>query len=374
MPSSFPPKILVISDYRDYHSTRPEVAIYLGLVRQGFEVTVMTYPEASWIAEFEAAGVRVVPWHPVRKFDRREVKKIREFLVENEIDILHLYNSVATVNGIRAARGLSVKVLLYRGYTGNIHWWDPTAYLKYLHPRVDKIVCNSQGVEELIRRQLFSRTDKPVTIHKGHDVRWYAGYEPYDLRKKFSLPANALVLVTVANNRRMKGIPHLLKAMTLLPEDLPVYLLLIGRDMDTTANLNLLKKSPAREKVIFTGFRNDVLNFVAGADAFVLPSVKGESLTKSVIEAMCLEVAPVITAIPGNRELVEHGKSGLVVEPGKATALRDAILWLFNNREAASELGRQARRRIETHFNTEQTVEKMAALYRELLDSGQGGA
>ncbi|RMD99180.1 MAG: glycosyltransferase [Bacteroidetes bacterium] len=77
--------------------------------------------------------------------------------------------------------------------------------------------------------------------------------------------------------------------------------------------------------------------------------------------------------MPGNRELVEHGKSGLVVEPGKATALRDAILWLFDNREAASELGRQARRRIETHFNTEQTVEKMAALYRELLDSGHGG-
>ncbi len=362
-----PTKVLVISDYRDYHSTRPEAAIYLGLARMGFEVTVMTYPEATWKQGFESAGIRVVPWHPTRKFDRREIKKIREFLTENKIDILHLYNSVATVNGIRAARGLPVKVLLYRGYTGNIHWWDPTAYLKYLHPGVDKIVCNSHGVEQLIRRQFFSGTDKPVTIHKGHDVTWYDGYEAIDLRQKFKLPENALLLVSVANNRRMKGIPHLLKAMTQLPEELPIYLFLIGRDMDTPGNLNLLKKSPARDKVIFAGFRKDVLNFVAGADAFVLPSVKGESLTKSVIEAMCLEVAPIITAIPGNRELVEHGSSGLVVEPANPAALRDAIVWFFHNREAGKKLGRQARKRIEKVFNTKQTVEKMAKLYQSLV-------
>lgn len=362
-----PIKILVISDYRDYHSTRPEAAIYLGLAQRGFEIWVMTYPDASWTAEFEAAGIRVLPWHPLRKFDRREIKKIRTFLVENEIQLMHLYNNVAAINGIQAARGMPVKVLLYRGYTGNIHWYDPFAYFKYLHPRVDKIVCNSHGVEAYLRRQFFFTNNKTVTIHKGHDVHWYDGYEPFDLRQNFNLPEDALVLVSVANNRRMKGIPYLLRAMTMLPEELPVCLFLIGRNMETPSNLKLLQNSHARQKVIFTGFRNDVLNFVAGADAFVLASIKGESLTKSVIEAMCLEVAPVITAIPGNRELVEPGASGLVVEPANPSALRDAILWLFNNRESAKKLGRQARRRIQEVFNTQQTVEKMEQLYRAVL-------
>ncbi len=362
-----PIKVLVISDYRDCHSTRPEAAIYIGLAGRGFDVHVMTYPEASWVEEFKAAGIRVLPWHPTKKFDRREIMHIREYLRENGIEILHLYNSVAIVNGIQAAKYLPVKVLLYRGYTGNIHWYDPSAYLKYLHPRVDKIVCNSKGVEELLKRQLFFEKDKAITIHKGHDVHWYDACEPYDLRKTYGLPQAALVLVSVANNRRMKGIPYLLKAMSQLPEQLPVFLFLIGRNMDTPANLRLLKNSPAREKVIFTGFRSDALNFVAGADAFVLASVKGESLTKSVVEAMCLQVAPLITAIPGNRELVVHGHSGLVVEPANAMALRDAILWLISNRDACKKLGRQARRRIAQEFNTAKTVEQMASLYSTLV-------
>jgi glycosyltransferase involved in cell wall biosynthesis len=361
-----PIKVLVISDYRPYHTVRPEAEIFIGLAKLGFRVTVMTYGEARYAEEFRKAGITVIDFHPQKKFDAAEIGRIRAELVAGKYDIIHLFNSPSTVSGIRAARGLPVKVVLYRGYAGHIHWYDPTAYLKYLHPRVDKIVCNSVGVEEIFRRQLFFDKSKAVTINKGHRVEWYDHTVPADVRTQFNLPANAFVVVNVANNRPMKGIPYLLKAMSYLPPELPVHLLLIGNDMDDKANLALINGSPNRDKIHILGFQKEALNIVAAADVFALSSVKGESITKSVIEAMSMGVTPVITDIAGNRELVEGGVSGLVVPSRNAQALGKALLSLYRDRPRCKKMGVNARKHIQTHLNTEDTVLKYKNLYEEL--------
>ena len=361
-----PIKVLVISDYRPYHTVRPEAEIFIGLAGLGLHVTVMTYGDCRYAEEFRKAGVTVIDFHPQKKFDAAEIARIRTELVAGKYDILHLFNSPSTVNGIQAAKGLPVKVVLYRGYAGNIHWYDPTAYIKYLHPRVDKIVCNSVGVEEIFRRQLFFDKSKAVTINKGHRVEWYAGTVPADVRKDFHLPDDAFVVVNVANNRRMKGIPYLLKAMNYLPPELPIHLLLIGNDMDDKPNRAIINGSPNKDKIHIAGFQKGALNIVAGCDVFALSSIKGESITKSVIEAMSLGVAPVITDIAGNRELVIDGVSGLVVPSRNPEALGKALLALYRDRPLGKRMGENARRHIETHLNTDDTIRKYRQLYEEL--------
>ncbi len=361
-----PIKVLVISDYRPYHTVRPEAEIFIGLAKLGLQVTVMTYGDARYAEEFRKAGITVIDFHPQKKFDAAEITRIRAELVAGKYDIVHLFNNPSIVNGIRAARGLPVKVVLYRGYAGHIHWYDPTAYLKYLHPRVNKIVCNSVGVEEIFRRQLFFNKSKAVTINKGHRVEWYDHAAPADIRKDFSLPTDAFVVVNVANNRRMKGIPYLLKAMNYLPVDLPIHLLLIGNDMDDKANLAILNASPNKDKIHILGFQKGVLNIVAACDVFALSSLKGESITKSVIEAMSLRVTPVITDIAGNRELVVNGVSGLVVPSRNAEALGKALLALYRDRPLCKQMGINARKHIQIHLNTEDTILQYKKLYQEL--------
>src|SRR5687767_7704636 len=126
-------KVLVISNYTDYHSTRPEASIFLGLAKLGFEISIMTYASSKHVADFEKAGIRVIDFHPEKKFDKAEITRIREFIVQEQIQILHLFNGPSIINGLTAAEHLPVKVVLYRGYCGHIHWYDPTAYLKYLN-------------------------------------------------------------------------------------------------------------------------------------------------------------------------------------------------------------------------------------------------
>ncbi len=365
-----PIKVLAISNYKDFHTGRPEASIFFGLAKLGFEISVMTYKDCQLARDFEAAGIKVIDFHPEKKFDKTEIKTIRDFVLDNYIDVMHLFNSISIVNGIRAAKNLKVKVVLYRGFAGNINWYDPTAYIKYLHPRVDKITCNSKGVEEYIQSQLFFDKSKTITINKGHDVRWYQGYEPYDIKKELGLDPNSFLLINVANNRRMKGIPYLLKAMNNLPEELPIHLLLAGRDMDNKENLAILAKGNQKEKVHFLGFRKNVLNIVASCDVFVLSSLYGESITKSVIEAMSLGIPPIITDIPGNVELVEHGKSGIVVPSKDSKSLTKAILQIYKDEALRTKIAAGATEWINTELNYKKTIQKMKEFYEGLVLEG----
>jgi L-malate glycosyltransferase len=359
-------KVLVISNYSDYHVTRPEAEVYIDLAKMGFQIYVMTFKDSVYKKKFEDAGIRVIEFHPVKKLDKLEIKRIREFILEKQIDIIHLYNSKAIINGIQAARDLPVKVVLYRGYAGNVHWYDPTAYFKYLHPRVDKIVCNSKGVEDSIRKQLFFDKSKTISIVKGHRLEWYDNYSAIDLKKEFKIPDKSFVLVHVSNFRRMKGIKYLLGAMNYLPERESIYLLLVGNGMDNTRNMKIIQRNRNKARIVLAGFRSDALNIVAACNAFILSSIKGEGLNKAVVEAMSLGKPAIVTDIPGNLDLVDHEKNGLMVPSRNAKALSEAILYLYKNSDRCEEMGRNARKHVEEKLSLEIGVMQTKELYEEL--------
>jgi glycosyltransferase involved in cell wall biosynthesis len=358
-------KILVISNYNHMIAARPEAEVLLGLDPGEFEVTLMTYKSAAYAAILEERGIKVIDFHPEKKFSHKEITFIRTELKAGGYNIIHLFNSKAIVSGIIASYGLPVKIVLYRGYTENIHWWDPTAYLKFLNPGVDKIICNSIGVEKSIRRQSIFNARKCTTINKGHKVEWYEESLPVNWQEE-GIPSGAFVMMCVCNNRRMKGLPYLLKAFQFLPKDLPIHLVLVGRDMDTKDNLRMVEVGNFRDKVHFMGYRDDVLSLVVASNIFVLPSIYGESITKSVLEAMALGIAPIITDIPGNVELVESGVSGLVVPKKDPKALAHAILHLYNNPDLCRKFGQKSKERIDTVLHNSATIEKTAQVYREL--------
>ncbi|MBE0642304.1 MAG: glycosyltransferase, partial [Bacteroidales bacterium] len=197
----------------------------------------------------------------------------------------------------------------------------------------------------------------------------YEDVLPADL-KPLGVPEGAFTVACVANNRRMKGVKYLLKALQYLPSGLPLHILLLGRDMDTPANRKLIRSSEYADRVHFPGFVPEVLSVVKSCQAFVLPSIFGESITKSVLEAMSLGLAPVITDIPGNTELVEHGISGLVVPSRNPTALAKAIARVSSDAALAKNLGTAAKQRIEEVLNHSNTVEGYAWLYRRLAGNG----
>jgi len=362
-------KVLIISSYDDvFNAVRPEGELLIGLQKTGeVDVEIMTQGNSEYAQRFREAGIKVIDFHPKKKFDKEAVQFIRKILIESKYNIIHLFNNKAIINGIRAAWNLPVKVVTYRGYTGNIHWWDPTNYLTHLNPRVDKITCLADSVKEIFDKNLlFRKPGVAVTVNKGHDAAWYADVKTGDLIE-FNFPPNAFKISCVANARRMKGINYLLEAMTTLPADAPIYLLLIGKGLNSKQHLRILKNNLSKEKVIFAGFRKNALEIVKACDAAVSASIFGEATPKAVLEALFLGQPSIFTDIPGTRGMGVNGETALIVPPRNATALANGILELYKNAAKRTQLGKAGQHFITKNFTVERSVREMLAVYKSLL-------
>jgi glycosyltransferase involved in cell wall biosynthesis len=106
---------------------------------------------------------------------------------------------------------------------------------------------------------------------------------------------------------------------------------------------------------------------LAAADVFVLPS-RHEGQPMAVLEAMARGVCVVASDVGGIPELVEHGRSGLLVPPDDADALGAALRTALGDRTARERLGAAARQRVLTEFDVDVVWRRLDALYREVIE------
>ena len=149
-------KVLWITSHADtINSIRPEAETLIGLARAGVDCAIMTQGDSAYRDRMEAAGIRVIDYVPRKKFSCRDAAIIRRELEAGNYDLLHLFNNKAIANGVLASRGLPVKVVSYRGQTGNVHRYDPVCWLTHLSPRIDRVICVADAVRrDLARRRL----------------------------------------------------------------------------------------------------------------------------------------------------------------------------------------------------------------------------
>jgi len=347
---------------------RPTVQTFIGMHNAGIEITVVCPADHPNNALLHDAGVPTIDIRLQKNFDKDGIAKLRAELIRGQYHIVHTFNNKAVTNGLRAARGLPVKIVCYRGIVGALGFLDPMSWMRYLNPRIDRIICVADAIRRhfLQMQPAFLRmpVTRPVTIHKGHLLDWYDS-EPTDLGQ-FGIPQDAFVIGCTANYRPRKGIDYLIDAIGMLPADIPAHLLLVGR-MDAEKLTRRIKASPAAQRIHRVGFRTDAPELSAACDVFCLPSTKREGLARSIIEAMAYRVPPVVTDSGGSPELVVDGVSGIVVPPKDAAALAAAFEKLYRDPKLRARMGHAARARIATDFHNEDTVKKTIRLYQELI-------
>ena len=359
-------KLLIISSYTDtWNSVRPEAEIFIGMAKLGVDVTLMTEGDSEYVPRFKEHGVKIIDFHPKKKFQWSAIKRIRAELKQGKYDAVYMFNNKAITNGLFASIGLPVKTVSYRGQTGNIYWYDPTSYLTHLNPRLDAIICVANAVRDDLYTQSRLPKDRIVTVYKGHSLDWYQA-EPADLAE-FGIPKDAFVVGCVANDRPRKGLPVLLQASHLLPKDKEIYFLLVGNGMDSEAIQALIKESPMAKRIKVAGRRKDAPALIAACDVSVLPSLKREGLPKTVIEAMAYGTAVIVSATGGSAELIVDGESGIRVEPGDVKAIAEGVAKLESDRALCAQMGEAGQKRIAEYFNTEKSAQDTLIFLNRLV-------
>jgi glycosyltransferase involved in cell wall biosynthesis len=351
---------------------RPTTATFIGLHERGVKIAVICPSDKPNYKVLKAAGVNVIDLRISKNRDAKAIAAINTVMDIGNYDILHVFNSRGLTNGLAAARGREIKIIAYRGIVGNVSFFDPISWWRWLNPRIDKMVCVADAIRQffLNMKPAFLRgpDSKYITIHKGHSLDWYQD-QPVDLAE-FGIPADAFVVGCVANLRPRKGIDDLVAATNYLPVDANLHFLIIG-NMDSDKLHSQIAASHYNERIHLAGYRNDAPAVVASCDAMCLPSKKREGLPRAVIEAMSYGVAPIVTDTGGSKELVVDGKSGLVVESGNPKSIAAGIIRLYDDRELCERMGKSARERIANSFRIETTIDKTLELYESLLEDGR---
>lgn len=359
-------KVLSITNFNiGYAATLPERSLFKGLHSKGVDLTVVLPKANPESEELESSGVKVIYIPITKKIDPAAIKRLRALFKEEKYDILHLTFSKAITNTLFAAPGRKTRMIAYIGAT-SVHWHDPFAYLSFLNPRLDRIICLSNGVEKhLLRQAPYRLKGKTIRIYKGYEPDWIKDISPVD-RKIIDVPDDAILIGCVANVRKIKGIPYLVKAADFLPDNLPVYFLLTGSGMDSERINRIISKSKYRNNFRIKGFTGDILSYTAACDIYVQPSLT-EGLGRSVIEAMCLGKPVIVSGTGGVEELVDEGINGYHVPARSPEALAEKILLCYQNRDKLTAMGESGKERIRRQFNSDRMIEETYQLFRSIV-------
>ncbi|WP_439102840.1 glycosyltransferase [Congregibacter sp.] len=356
-------KILVYSDYsRINHSVRPEAEIFLQLASMGHTVSVFS-PRLDPAEPFTAAGIRTATTAQTAKVSPTSIRLLRRELRRENYDVVFATSSRTIPTAAFACMGFNCKLVVYRGTTRGLKRSDPTSFLSVLHPRVDAVLTVSDAVSEAVRKKLYKNRDKVVSIFKGHDIEWYKD-PPADLAE-FSIPPNAVVAIAVARFRPSKGLRYLLEASELLADIEPLHLLIVGSGADQAPYTSIVMNSPMRDRIHITGRREDALRLIAAADMLVQPSVDGEGLPRSIIEALAFGKPVISTTAGGAKEVVEEGKSGLIIPPANSVAIARSIRALAAEPETIQTMSEHCRNLVRTRLSHTKT----AAAYEQFFQS-----
>ena len=205
---------------------------------------------------------------------------------------------------------------------------------------------------------------KFITIHKGHELSWYQ--DPQTDLSQFGIPSKAFVVGFTGRDRPHKGIEVLVEAINLLPTDIDVHLLLIGK-MERKVLMNKIADSPKKNNIHLAGYRHDAPQIAASCSVFALPSLAREGLPRAVIEAMAYGTPALVSDAGGNPELIKQGECGYALPAGNAKKLSEAILELYNDPGKLKKMGVAAQKQINENFNNRQTVKKTIALYQDVI-------
>jgi L-malate glycosyltransferase len=241
------------------------------------------------------------------------------------------------------------------------------SFSRWKYRQVERFIAASAAIRAILVSDGIpaSRID---VVHDGIDVERVARVPAGDIHQTFWFPKGAPVVVNVGALVGHKGQRFLVDAMGQVRRQVPDAQLVIFGEGDLRAPLTRQIRDLGLDKhVVLAGFRDDVHALTRSADLFVMSSVT-EGLGSAVLDAMALGLPVVGTRAGGIPEAVEEGVTGLLVPPGRAEALAEAIVRLLNDPAARARFGDAGRARVESEFGVDRLVEGTLASYRHVLE------
>jgi glycosyltransferase involved in cell wall biosynthesis len=298
--------------------------------------------------------------------------RLREYVASEGIRIIHGSDrprdatyAVALGKATGAKSIVHVHVAWSEGYSAPAKWAVRSA---------DAVFAISRFVAETVVAT-GTRRDKVHTVLNGIDAsRWTPGLDGSSIRRELGIPIDAPLIGTVSRLFGYKGHRDVLRAMVRVREAVPeVRWLVVGSDAvevhggSFTAELKVLAHElGVADRILFAGERSDIPQIMAAFDVFTLPSPL-EPFGLVFAEAMAMERPVVAIGDGGTVEVVEHGRSGLLVPARDIDGLAESLITLLKDPGLRARMGASGRARVLSSFTAQRMARDAGEAYDAVL-------
>ena len=360
------------------------------LIKDGHEVTVVTYRDSADVPEYENdKGVNVyrvdnymihsnnfIDW--IMQLNFNMISKATEIInKEGGFDVIHAHDWLVTyaAKTLKNAYDIPIVATIHAteaGRNSGIHnetqkYINDTEWL--LTYEATEVIVNSNYMKNELQRLFGLPFEKINVIPNGINLSNFIGIErDYDFRRQYAMD-NEKIILYVGRLVYEKGIQHLIAAM---PKILSNYhdakLVIAGRGgmMDEL-------KAEARNlglgnKVYFTGYLDSkqVQKMYKCADVAVFPSTY-EPFGIVALEAMLAGVPTVVSDVGGLNEIVNHGVDGMKSYAGNPNSIADSVTALLYDHQLAANVSKRAKQKVKEQFNWEKIAQDTHFTYEKAI-------
>ncbi|MGB9597273.1 MAG: N-acetyl-alpha-D-glucosaminyl L-malate synthase BshA [Candidatus Poribacteria bacterium] len=296
--------------------------------------------------------------------------KIAELIEKEKLDLIHVHYAIPHSTSAYLAKQMvngNVKVIT------SLHGTDVTivggdeSYYKINKFSIEK----SDGVtavSEFLKREVEEKfhINKPIKVIPNFvDTNLFT--KTHRCRSKcLFAPKGERIIMHVSNFRPIKRIEDVISAFKLIHDEIPSKLLMVGDGPMMSSALRIVEKLGISCSVTFLGKQDDVAGLLPIADLFLIPS-EVESFGLSALEAMSCEIPVIATNVGGLPEVIEHGKTGFLVDVGNVSAMAEWAKKILKDDELHDKMGKLARETVLERFNQDKIVSMYEDYYKEIL-------
>jgi len=335
------------------------------LVKLGHKAVVVS-GGGELVKELEALGA-VHYQLPVHKKSlisiTKTIPRLVEIIKKEEIDIVHARSRVpAWIAYFACRRANTVFITTCHGYYKK----HPFSYVMGWAKRV--IVLSN-----VIARHMLEDFKVPYErirlIPRSVDLEKFK-YSPPDKRRQEEFNVGIIGRITP-----IKGHLHFIKAMAKVSRHIPRLKIWIVGDAPSSKEAYkegmevLVKRLGLWHCTEFLGTQRNVPEILSHLDLVVLATVTHEAFGRVIIEAQASGVPVVATEVGGVVDIIENGKTGLLVPPADPTSMAGAIIKIFKDAKLATELAENAYKKVQDAYNVELMVRSTLDVYKEALSN-----
>jgi len=361
-------KILFLADINSSH-TRKWVS---GVAELGYETAIFSIskPEYDWYSVHGIKLINNVFIIDHDTFSNGDFSKLKYFKLSGDLkkcvqafspDIIHAH--YATSYGMLGMRtGIHPFVLSVWG--SDVFEFPKRSLIhRYILRRIFKKADVLLSTSEIMKSEIAGYTDKNVEVTPfGIDTNIYCSSK--------NSHADVFRVGIIKSLEDHYGIDYLIRAFELILKKYPdkKFQLVIAGDGSKTEKYRMLVADlKLTGEIIFTGklSQDTVPAMLNTFDVFVCPSLH-ESFGVSVLEASACEVPVIVSNAGGLKEVVKEGETGIVVNPGNAMEIANAISFFVDNPSLISQYGKRGRKFVIDNFDWKKNLVQIGDIYKRL--------